>query len=257
MIALFENVKRNTVAGAEQLRLISGPLIIDALLGEALSLFRQTFPCVAVQIDVMPVEIACQQLLAHRADLLLFHRAHVVALPTHHLLSIEKLTHEPYRIVVREGHPILKTPGCLDDLLKFDWALAGVNDSFRALILSSPSLSERLRFHIEQNAFPKYQPFSQSACLALAKRSDVITVMAESPALELETKGEFRTLSIPLDSHFLEPFSIAAITTLGRPRSKTLRGFIEAIGKGCAKQSSKVVDDVISSLDGPRAARVK
>jgi DNA-binding transcriptional LysR family regulator len=78
---------------------------------------------------------------------------------------------------------------------------------------------------LRQRGFPKYRILNQSACLELAMRSDIVTMLPASAAAPLVAKGACRTLPFPGDAFF----AISAVTHAAQAPSPTVQAFIGAI----------------------------
>ncbi|MEY2882626.1 MAG: hypothetical protein RL490_350, partial [Pseudomonadota bacterium] len=151
LLAHAESVRADVMAGDRQLRVICGPAIIDTFIPAALLQFRDQHPDVAVHIETMPPDLACDRLLRREAQLLLFHPTSFAGLPKRKDLAVTLLIAQGYRVVFRPGHPVAATDGSLDALLAFDWAVAGFDASFQA------GLPLDMREQLRQRGFPRYR----------------------------------------------------------------------------------------------------
>lgn len=219
LLAHSEKVRADAIAGELQLNLICGPAVIDTLMHGALLEFRKTHPQVAVQIETMPPDLASDRLVRRQAHLLLFHSTTVEGLKNRSELKLQKLVSEAYQIVFRPGHPIEETDGSLSAILAFDWAIAGFDSKFQN------ALPFEQRELLRRRGFPKYRILNQSACLELAMRSDIVTMLPASAAAPLVAKGACRTLPFPGGA----AFSISAVTHAAQAPSQTVQAFLSAI----------------------------
>jgi DNA-binding transcriptional LysR family regulator len=121
--------------------------------------------------------------------------------------------------VFRPGHPIEETDGSLQAILAFDWAIAGFDNRFQN------ALPFEQRELLRQQGFPKYRILNQSACLELAMRSDIVTMLPASVAAPLVAKGACRTLPFPGEAFF----AISAVTHAAQAPSPTVQAFLSAI----------------------------
>lgn len=214
-----EKVRLDAIAGELQLNLICGPAVIDTLMHGALLEFRKTHSQVAVQVETMPPDLASERLLRRQAHLLLFHSASVESLKNRSELKLQRLITEPYHIVFRPGHPIEETEGSLSAILAFDWAIAGFDSRFQS------TLAFEQREILRQRGFPKYRILNQSACLELAMRSDIVTMLPASAAAPLVARGACRALPFPGGA----AFSISAVTHATQAPSQMVQAFVAAL----------------------------
>ncbi|MFY7761290.1 LysR substrate-binding domain-containing protein, partial [Aquidulcibacter sp.] len=139
-------------------------------------------------------------------------------------LKLQKLVSEAYQVVFRPGHPIEETDGSLSAILAFDWAIAGFDSKFQN------ALPFEQRELLRRQGFPKYRILNQSACLELAMRSDIVTMLPASAAAPLVAKGACRTLPFPGGA----AFSISAVTHAAQAPSQTVQAFLSAIKSSLA-----------------------
>lgn len=191
LLAHSEGIEADVVAGDRQLKVICGPAVIDTFIPAALLHFREHHPQVSVHIETMPPDLACERLVRRNAHLLLFHAATIAGLPQRKDLRVETLVEEPYRVMCRPGHPLLQTDHSLGAMLAHDWAVAGFDASFQA------GLPAPLRDRLRRQGFPKYRVLNQAACVELAMRSDVLTLLPTTAATPLIATGQLDALPFP------------------------------------------------------------
>jgi DNA-binding transcriptional LysR family regulator len=126
---------------------------------------------------------------------------------------------EPYLVLFRPGHPIEQTDCSLASSLTFDWAVAGFDNSYQ---IGLPTLQREL---LRRQGFPKYRVLNQSACIELAARSDVLTLLPATAAAPLIATGKFSAMPFPGGANF----SISAVTSSAGMASNTVVAFIDAI----------------------------
>lgn len=219
LIAQYDAVRADVIAGDRQLSIICGPAVIDTLIHGALAAFRTLHPAVSVSIETMPPDIACDRLVRRQAHLLLFHSTTVKALQPHKALRVERVVSEPYVMAFRPGHPVEHSDLSLEQILAFDWAVAGFDKAYQA------SLPKPLRDLFSQHGFPRYRVLNQSACIELAMRSDMLTLLPTTVAAALVADGRLRSLPFPGDARF----SISAVTSATGAPTPTVIDFIAAV----------------------------
>jgi len=219
LIAQFDAVKADVVAGDRQLSIICGAAVIDTLIHGALAAFRTRHPLVSVTIETMPPDIACDRLVRRQAHLLLFHSTTVKALQPHKALRVERVVSEPYVMAFRPGHPVEQGDLSFDHILAFDWAVAGFDKAYQA------SLPKPLRDMFSHHGFPRYRVLNQSACIELAMRSDMLTLLPSTVAASLVADRRLRSLPFPGDARF----AISAVTPVASAPSPTVIDFIAAV----------------------------
>ena len=219
LIAQFEAMRADVVAGDRQLSIICGPAVIDTLIHGALIAFRARHPLISVSIETMPPDLARDRLERRQTQLLLFHSATVKSLQPDRAFHIEPVVSEPYVMAFRPGHPVAQGALSLDELLAFDWAVAGFDKAYQA------SLPKRLRDLFSRYGFPRYRVLNQAACIELAMRSDVLTLLPASVAGALAQGSGLASLPFPGDARF----SISAVTAAATAPSAVVDDFIAAV----------------------------
>ena len=120
---------------------------------------------------------AMEELIQRRIHLLLYHEETLARLPHFDRLRVTKLVTEPYFTICRPGHKVLQSDRTLEDIVRYDWAIAGFDSHFEA------SLSIEVQAMLRRHDFPKYRLLSQAACIDLIKDSDIITAVPKSSGI--------------------------------------------------------------------------
>ena len=219
LLAFSESTKANVQSVGSQLRIICGPAVIDSFIHGALLLFIDRHPDIKVHIETLPPEAAAEQLMQRRAQLLLFHARTLEGLSGRRHLTIRKLVSEPYLAVYRAGHPVEATDLSLEAMLQFDWAVAGFDAAYQAGL--QPGRMEQL----QRQGFPRYRVLNQSACIEIAARSDVMTVLPATAARPFLASGALRAVPFPGGARF----SIGAATLASAGQQPAVAAFVGAL----------------------------
>jgi DNA-binding transcriptional LysR family regulator len=219
LLAQAEAVRADVLAGDRQLHIICGPAVIDTIIPAALVGFRASHPEVRVHVETLPPDLAVEQLVRRRCQLLLFHATTIAGLPRRQPLHVEPLVSEPYVIVHRPGHPVADGDHALATLLGFDWAVAGFDPTYQA------GLPAERRQQLQRQGFPQYRLLNQAACIALALAADVLTLLPASAAAPFIAAGRFATLPFPGGARF----AIAAVTLPMMAADPVVAGFLDAV----------------------------
>lgn len=219
LLAFAESVKAQTVAGEPQLNIVSGPAALETVITPGILSFRETHKSTKINAETLPPTLAIEELVQRRAHILVYHSDTMSGLPHLKRLQIENIIEEPYVIVFRPGHDVLKTDRSLAAVAAFDWAIAGYDVFFQTGL--PPAISDILL----QNGFPKYRLLSQSACIELAKTSNILTTIPESLAARFVAEGTLA--SIPHPAKITFSVSVATLPDIGR--EPTVRAFIESL----------------------------
>jgi len=179
LISFAQNVRVKTQGGEHRLQIICGPAILDSLIQPAILKFAARYPETQITVETMPPNLAAEELIQRRIHLLLYHEATLRQLPYFEKLRVRNIVDEPYYVIFRPGHPVAVTGQAMQDIVKFDWAIAGYDNLFET------SLPSELQSLLKSHGFPKYRLLSQAACIDLATRSDILTTVPKSVALPL------------------------------------------------------------------------
>lgn len=219
ILAYAENVRRETRGGARELRIVSGPAVLELLIQPALLHYRDGHGHMRVSAESMPPAYAADELIQRRAHLLLYHTTTMAGLPHNRRLHIETLFEEPYMVAFRPGHPMLETDGTLSALLAFDWAVAGYDQIFEG------NLPDELRDLLQRSDFPRYRLLSQTACLALSASTDVLTAAPKSALAPYLADGSLEARPHPAGLEF----SVSAATLPETRHEPAISSFIDSV----------------------------
>lgn len=219
LLGFAENVKEQTIRGEPNLKIVSGPAALETVVGPAIRSFREDFPKTKINAQTMPPALAIEELVQRRAHILVYHSDTISGLPHYKKLTITPLISEPYVVVFRPGHTIAKTDFTLRQITQFNWAIAGYDQIFEANLPAE--ISDILR----ENNFPQYRLLSQSACIALAIESDVVTTVPESVAAHFVKQGVLAAVPHPAKIHF----SVSAATLADAGIEPTIGKFIASM----------------------------
>lgn len=219
LLSFAENVREQTIRGEPNLKIVSGPAALETVVGPAILSFREAFPDTKINAQTMPPALAIEELIQRRAHILVYHSDTISGLPHRKLLKITQLRREPYLIVFRPGHPIANTDLSLTQIAKFNWAIAGYDQIFAA------NLSPEIRDVLTENGFPHYRLLSQSACIELAIKSDVVTTIPKSMASAFIEAGTLAAAPHPAKLEF----SVCAATLRDAGLEPTIENFTESM----------------------------
>lgn len=204
LLALADQIGEEVVSGKRHIRLVAGPAVIEASLAPALAKFYKAHPNIRVTAETLPLDIAVARLRQKQAEILLFHSTTVNAIPEKRLLQITQIIDEAYVAVLRNDHPVLKTPCSIDDMLQYKWAIPGYGPIFRSAI--PPEIEEKYR----RSGFPHYRVLSLVTCLALVADSDMITLLPVPFAAREARSHNLKVIPMPLDDG--ARYDVSAIT---------------------------------------------
>ncbi|MGB0905920.1 MAG: LysR family transcriptional regulator [Maricaulaceae bacterium] len=219
LLGFAQSVKEKTVSGAPHLNIVSGPAALETLVGPAILKFRTDFPKTKISAETMPPALAAEEILQRRAHMMVYHNDTLSGLPHIKRLKIQRLAKEPYVIVFRPGHPVTKTDFSISAITQFDWSVAGYDSIFEA------NLPAKIRDVLAQNNFPRYRLLSQSACLSLSEKSDILTTVPRSVAFPYVEAGTLCAAPHPAAL----TFSVSAATLIDAGTEPTLQAFIEGL----------------------------
>lgn len=176
LLAFAQEVQHSITQGEHELRIVCGPGILENLIPSAILRFVERYPKTRLAVSTMPPHLAVEELVQRRIHLLLYHGASLAGVPHHSRLQLRSIVDEAYWMIHRPEHPTAAQAETLADTLELNWAIAGFDELFVR------SLPEEMQLVLRQNQIPQYRLLSQSACLDLARQSDIITVLPESAA---------------------------------------------------------------------------
>ena len=221
LLAHSEDVIAAISANADQLNVLCGPVIVDAICHRALLDFRADHPEVHVALQVMAPALAVEQLARQRVDLLLFHQNVVRDLEHRKSLIVRRIISEPYVVLFRQGHPIEGAGDFNDEMLSYDWVVPGFDNLFQEW------LPRDQRNMLQHRGFPKYRIASLSGCADMAECSDLLTAVPKSAAASLIANRKLQSAPLPGKARF----SVCAVTMADTPASTHTNGFIDAIAR--------------------------
>ncbi|MEP3891271.1 MAG: LysR family transcriptional regulator [Hellea sp.] len=219
LLGFAENVREQTIRGEPNLNIVSGPAALETVVGPAILSFRQDFPKTKINAQTMPPALAIEELVQRRSHILVYHSDTISGLPHRKLLKITPLTTEPYVIIFRPDHPIAHTSFSLEEIVPFNWAIAGYDQIFAS------NLSPKIRDILTESGFPHYRLLSQAACIDLAMKSDVVTTVPESIAAPLVASR--RLVAVPHPAKL--DFSVSAATLKDAEIEPTIGKFINSM----------------------------
>ncbi len=219
LLALAANVRDSVSAGEHELNIVSGPGVIEGMIHPAIMKFAHRYPKTRINVSTMPPHLAAEELLQRRIHLLLYHTASLAGLPHKDRMRVTSVVDEPYWMIHRTGHPVAERPHTLEEVLCYDWALAGYDRLFEQ------SLPEKLQTLLQDNEAPRYRLLSQAACIELARQSDILTTLPQSAAQALIAQGLVD--GVPHPGGFR--FSIGAAVLYDAGREPTVEHFVECL----------------------------
>ncbi len=218
---LAEAASLQDVAAREQrhIKLMCGPVVLETLVHPALLALREKYPETRFSAATKPPLLAMEDILGRRADLMLIHENTLQALPNRAQLAITPIINEPYLVACRHGHDVLQSERQFADIITFDWAVAGFD------MLFEQTLPAKLNADLQAHGFPKYRLLSQTACLDMVRRSDVLTLIPQRSADFFENDAEIALFDFPLPLRF----SICAAQPIKNISDRMLDDFIAAL----------------------------
>ena len=195
-LAHAERVRLSVNEGEGPLHIVCGPVVLDTLVHPALLKLHDSHPHVRVSAESKPPLLALEDIAQRRADLMLMHSGALQALPKQRQIAITPLIDEPYYVVCQSGHGVLASARTMDEVVQFDWAIAGFD---RYFVQAMPKQMSSL---LAQYHFPKFRLFSQAACLDMVRQSNVLTAVPKSVAIRLFKSDDYDGFIFPGDFRF-------------------------------------------------------
>lgn len=220
LLSFADAVKSETQGGEHILHVVTGPAILDTLIHPAIALFAKTYPRTRIVAETMPPAQAMEELIQRRIHLLLYHEKTLARLPHFDRLRVTNLVTEPYFTICRPNHKVLQTGRTLEDIVQYDWAIAGFDSHFEA------SLSIEVQALLRRHDFPKYRLLSQAACIDLVTGSDILSAIPKSSAEALIASGKVAGFVHPQQLEF----SVSAAVLRDAGAEPTVDHFIECLG---------------------------
>jgi len=219
LLAFAANVRETTTSTEHALNIVSGPGVIESMIHPAILKFAKTFPKTRINVSTMPPHLASEELVQRRVHLLIYHQASLAGLPHKQGMRVTEVIDEPYWMIYRKGHPISRARSGLEDVLQYQWAIAGFDQLFER------SLPEDLRRLLLDHGVPHYRLLSQAACIELAKQSDILTTLPETAALATIAEGAVEGEPHPGGFRF----SIGAAVLYDAGREETVEHFVDCL----------------------------
>lgn len=219
LLAFAENVKTETQQGQRELKIISGPAILESFIHPGILKFRESHPQTKITVETMPPALAIEELVQRRVHLLLYHQNTVAGLPYADSLRVRELVREPYRVVFRPGHPVLQTDMSLGAMLQYDWTIAGFDPAFEG------NLAPEIRDILRDGGFPLYRLLNQTACFDMVMKSDMLTAAPASAAREIVAAGTLASAPYPANMDF----SMSSVTLIDAGTEPTVAAFLDAL----------------------------
>lgn len=219
LLAFAANVREATTSGEHELNIVSGPGVIEGMIHPAIIKFARTYPKTRINVSTMPPHLAAEELVQRRIHLLIYHQASLAGLPHKQRMRVTEVTDEPYWMMYRKGHPVAKRPHGIEEVLDYEWALAGFDRQFEQ------SLPEELRRMLADHGVPHYRLLSQAACIELAKKSDILTTLPESAARAAIAEGTIDGQPHPGGFRF----TIGAAVLYDASREQTVEHFVRCL----------------------------
>lgn len=219
LLANVASVRDSVLADEHEINIVSGPVVIEEMVHPAIIKFAQRHPNVRINVMTMPPHLAAEELIQRRAHLLIYDRSSLTDLPYRDRMRETSVLDEPYWMISRVGHPVEAGPQTLEELVGYDWALAGYDRQFEN------SLPKEFSKLFRDNGIPKYRLLSQVACVELVKQSDMLTAAPRTAAQSLAASGQVSVMPLPENFRF----SIIAAMLQDAPREPTLEHFIECL----------------------------
>ncbi|MCH1541674.1 MAG: LysR family transcriptional regulator [Alphaproteobacteria bacterium] len=224
-LAEAEALRQTAMREQHHIRLMCGPVVLDTLVHPALLALREKYPDSRVSAETKPPLEALEDIVERRADLMLIHANTLKALPYGDRLEVTPVVDEAYAVVCRRGHEVLSGTRQLADIIPHDWAIAGFDMFFEQ------TLPDDLGADLQAHDFPKYRLLSQTACLDMVRQSDVLTLVPQRSAAQLDGHGDVESFAFPGPLRF--SVCAARLKTRGdkNQESEMLDAFISALNK--------------------------
>lgn len=219
LLGFASDVRTSVQSGEHVLNIVSGPAILENMIPPAIEKFARRFPKTRINVTTMPPHLAVEELIQRRIHLMLYHRATLHSVAQVDRLRVSDICDEPYWMLFRPGHPVTIAGELLEDVVEFDWAIAGFDELFEK------NLPENVQALLRDNGFPSYRLLSQAACVELARTSDVVTAVPRSAAALLIKEGVME--GVPHPGAF--NFSVSAAVLYDAGIEPTVEHFIDCL----------------------------
>ncbi len=219
LLAFAASVRESVSVGEHELNIVGGPGVIEGMIHPAIMRFARRYPRTRINVSTMPPHLAAEELVQRRIHLLVYHKASLAGLPHKDRMKVTNVIDEPYWMIHRNGHSVASRPHTFEEVVQYDWALAGYDRLFEQ------SLPDDVRRMLEKNGVPHYRLLSQAACIELAKQTDILTTLPQSAAQAMIAEGTVE--GVPHPGGFR--FSIGAAVLYDAGREPTVEHFIECL----------------------------
>ena len=195
-LAHADRVRLSVNEDERAIHIVCGPVVLDMLVHPALLNLRETHRHVRVSAETKPPLLAMEDIIQRRADMMLAHGGAMQGLPYQSQIDVTQIVDEPYFVMARPDHDVLAGPRSIEDIIRYDWAIAGFDNFF---VQSMPSELSAL---LEAQQFPKYRLLSQAACLDMVRQSDVLTAVPQRVAEPLMQGADYAGFEFPGNFRF-------------------------------------------------------
>jgi len=183
-------------AGTGAVALGASPLPLASLIAPALRGFVASHPGVQVQVETGSQEALVERLLERTLDFVVVGGLRLDPLPWEDEVLLQRLPGEPAVVVARADHPLLVRDADWPAYLDHPWAVPRLSaEEYEAL-------PDPYRAEMARRGFPRLRLESVSACLQLARESDVVTGVPASVGRRVEAEGglALRAYPFPLET---------------------------------------------------------
>lgn len=169
----------------------SGPYPLQKLLTKAIHSFSKKHKFVQIIIHTGSPNVLLSKLIARQLDMVISDISKFETMSFFEQISIHALPVEPLMIVHRKGHPIAQANVTMADTLSYPWALPKSSPHFTRLVSAITNKDARAF------PFPQYLIEVPSACVELVRRSDVLTSVPRSHAIDICQDPNFAMSILP------------------------------------------------------------
>ena len=173
---------------------------------------RMASPNVTVDVVVQPSDVLCGQLLAGELDFVL---GRMPDGPQRSLLDFSVIATEPVTLLVRRGHPLLRSaPLTKEALMHYDWVMPGADSILTRAVLT------RLRDHGLAAPEQRLSTASFLLTFALLQQSNAIAPLARAVADVFTRGGAAGFVELPIDLGIaVEPYGLITRARMALPPS--------------------------------------
>lgn len=219
--------------GAEAGAVVLGasPAPIESLIAPALRRFVEARPAVDVEVVAATQAVLVERLLARELDFVVLGGVAFRAIRFEEEIAIQRLPSEPAIIVARADHPLVRAGAPSPDYLEYPWAAPRLSADEYA------RFPEPFRGEMRRRGIPQLRLESLSACLQLVERSDALTAVPLSAALQAEERGDLALVPFPFPTRI----SYAVLSNRQRtpsPPARALREDVRAVAGRAAQAAS-------------------